>query len=211
MDYKSGGSTQFELLSIYHGLQLQLVVYLNAGLELMKKKHPEKEVHPGGIFYYHMDDPFVDMTEEKSEEQIFEEILSKLKLDGLVNAAPEVIDAMEHDLEGNSVILPVGRKKDGSLRSGSHAVNEEEFQTISNYVNQKIQKLGTEILKGDIEVSPYKTEKREACSYCPYHGVCGFDERMEGFSYRKLKRFDSDTDIIAEMRKEAAHGDDVDL
>lgn len=211
MDYKSGGSTQFELLSIYHGLQLQLVVYLNAGLELMKKKHPEKEVHPGGIFYYHMDDPFVDMTEEKSEEQIFEEILSKLKLDGLVNAAPEVIDAMEHDLEGNSVILPVGRKKDGSLRSGSHAVNEEEFQTISNYVNQKIQKLGTEILKGDIEVSPYKTEKKEACSYCPYHGVCGFDERMEGFSYRKLKRFDSDTDIIAEMRKEAAHGDDVDL
>ena len=57
----------------------------------------------------------------------------------------------------------------------------------------------------------YKTEKKEACSYCPYHGVCGFDERMEGFSYRKLKRFDSDTDIIAEMRKEAAHGDDVDL
>lgn len=210
MDYKSGGSTQFELLSIYHGLQLQLVVYLNAGLELMKKKYPNKNIHPGGIFYYHIDDPFVDASEEKSEEQIFEEILGKLKLDGLVNEEPFVIDAMEHDLEGSSVILPVGRKKDGSLRSGSHAVSEEQFSQISNYVNQKIETIGKEILDGNITVAPYKMEKKEACAYCPYHGVCGFDERMEGFSYRKLKQFDSDADIIAKMREEAEHGHDVD-
>ena len=210
MDYKSGGSTQFELLSIYHGLQLQLVVYLNAGLELMKKKYPDKEIHPGGIFYYHMDDPFVDASEEKTDEQIFEEILGELKLDGLVNAEPFVIDAMEHDLEGSSVILPVGRKKDGSLRSGSHAVSEEQFMEISNYVNQKIQTLGQEIVKGNIAVDPYKTDKREACSYCPYHGVCGFDERMRGFSYRKLKKYESDADILAKMREEAEHGRDVD-
>lgn len=210
MDYKTGGSTQFELLSIYHGLQLQLVVYLNAGLELMRRKYPDKKIHPGGIFYYHIDDPFVDMTEEKSEEAIFEEIIGKLKLDGLVNEKTEVIDAMDKDLEGTSSILPLGRKKDGSLRAGSHAVREDEFIQISNYVNQKIQKLGTDILKGDIEVSPYKLEKKEACAYCPYHGVCGFDEKMPGFSYRKLKKFDSDKEILAQMGKEKADGRNVD-
>lgn len=50
VDYKSGGSTQFELLSIYHGLQLQLVVYLNAGLELIQKRYPGKRCFRAGSF-----------------------------------------------------------------------------------------------------------------------------------------------------------------
>lgn len=66
---------------------------------------------PGGIFYYHMDDPYIDVSEERSEEEIFEEILGKLKMDGLVNAKTEVIDAMDRDLTGTSVVLPVGRKR----------------------------------------------------------------------------------------------------
>lgn len=39
IDYKSG-NTSFQLLSLYHGLQLQLVIYLNAAMELMKKNIP---------------------------------------------------------------------------------------------------------------------------------------------------------------------------
>ena len=210
MDYKSGGSTQFELLSIYHGLQLQLVVYLNAGLELMQKKYPGKEIHPGGIFYYHIDDPFVETAEEKSDEAIFEEILGKLKLDGLVSAKTEVLDAMDRDFEGTSTVLPVGRKKDGALRAGSHAVSEADFKEISSFVNAKIRELGTDMLSGDIDVSPYKLDKKDACSYCPYHGVCGFDEKMPGYSYRKLQKFDSDDEILAQMRKEEEDGRNVD-
>lgn len=210
VDYKSGGSTQFELLSIYHGLQLQLVVYLNAGLELMQKRYPGKKVLPGGIFYYHMDDPYIDLSEEKSDEQIFEEILGKLKLDGLVNAKTEVIDAMDRDLTGTSVVLPVGRKKDGSLKAGSHAVGEEEFNELSAFVHHKIGELGTDILGGNIDAAPYKLDKKEACAFCPYHGVCGFDEKMPGYSYRKLKKFDSDAEILAQMRKEEYDGRDMD-
>ena len=37
IDYKSGNTT-FSLLNFYYGLQLQLVVYMNAALELTKKK-----------------------------------------------------------------------------------------------------------------------------------------------------------------------------
>ena len=210
VDYKSGGSTQFELLSIYHGLQLQLVVYLNAGLELIQKRYPGKKVLPGGIFYYHMDDPYIDVSEERSEEEIFEEILGKLKMDGLVNAKTEVIDAMDRDLTGTSVVLPVGRKKDGSLKAGSHAVGQEEFGELSAFVHHKIAELGTDILAGNIDAAPYRLDKKEACAFCPYHGVCGFDEKMPGFSYRNLKKFDSDEEIFAQMRKEEFHGHDVD-
>lgn len=41
IDYKSG-NTGFELLSLYHGLKLQLVVYMNAAMELFAKQNPAK-------------------------------------------------------------------------------------------------------------------------------------------------------------------------
>ena len=62
-DYKTGMKS-FEITAFYHGLQMQLPVYLNAALEIEqrktgKHKSGETEVVPAGIFYYRMQDPFV--------------------------------------------------------------------------------------------------------------------------------------------------------
>ena len=53
IDYKTGAKA-FQLGEMYHGLQLQLIVYLNAVMEMEEQKHPEKEIVPAGIFYYQM-------------------------------------------------------------------------------------------------------------------------------------------------------------
>lgn len=53
MDYKSG-STSFDLALLYHGLQLQLVVYMDAALKMQENRHPGKQAVPAGIFYYHI-------------------------------------------------------------------------------------------------------------------------------------------------------------
>lgn len=37
IDYKTG-NTSFDLLALYHGLQLQLMVYLDGALQVEKKK-----------------------------------------------------------------------------------------------------------------------------------------------------------------------------
>ena len=58
IDYKSG-NREFQLLSLYYGLQLQLVVYLNSAMELMRRKYPDREIIPGGMYYYHLDDPVI--------------------------------------------------------------------------------------------------------------------------------------------------------
>ena len=59
-----------------------------------------KEVIPAGIFYYRMQDPFV---EKESDDQVLEgRILRELRLDGLVNADEDVIMHLERDLVGNS-------------------------------------------------------------------------------------------------------------
>lgn len=59
IDYKSG-NTSFDLSSVYHGLQLQLLVYMNAACETEQKQHPECLVIPAGVLYYHIDDPLTE-------------------------------------------------------------------------------------------------------------------------------------------------------
>ena len=55
-DYKTGMKT-FDITAFYHGLQLQLPVYLNAAMDLEGRKTKAKEIVPAGIFYYRMQDP----------------------------------------------------------------------------------------------------------------------------------------------------------
>ncbi len=201
IDYKSG-NTSFSLLNLYHGLQLQLVVYLNAALELEAKKHPGKQALPAGIFYYHIDNPMVDGNGTESEEEIRHAVLEQLKPNGLVNESEEIYRAMDTDFSGSSSVIPVALKTDGSLKATSKTVGTEDFFAMSEHVNRTIVETGRRILAGDVSVSPYELANRTGCDYCPYHTVCGFDTRIPGFSYRKLETFENAKDILTRMQEE---------
>ena len=54
----------------------------------------------------------------------------------------------------------------------------------------KIQNLRREILEGNAQAAPYQMDKKEACTYCPYRGICGFDQKIPGFFYRRLKNLE---------------------
>ena len=43
IDYKTG-NTSFDLVYLYHGLQLQLMIYLDGALRVEQKKYPDKEI-----------------------------------------------------------------------------------------------------------------------------------------------------------------------
>ena len=66
IDYKSGG-TRFDLSALYYGLQLQLVVYLDAAMELVGRSNPGKKLEPAGIFYYNIQDPLVEKRTGQGE------------------------------------------------------------------------------------------------------------------------------------------------
>lgn len=202
IDYKSG-NTSFQFLNIYHGLQLQLVVYMNAAVELMEKRYPKKEVVPAGIFYYHVNDPMVETDQALSEEDLKKNILKQLKLNGLANDSREVIDSLDTSLDGavsvTSDVIPVGLNKDGSLKKNSKAMNTADFAALSSYVNETILHLGQRMLKGDIGVLPYALGDQTGCDYCAYRAICHFDRKVPGFDYRKLEEL-SDEEIIGKMR-----------
>lgn len=197
IDYKTGAKN-FSLSALYYGLQLQLAVYMNAAVELERRRQPWKKVVPAGIFYYKMKDPIVAKVDE---EELENAILSELRLDGFVNAEKEVIDHLDRDFSGNSLVIPVGKNKDTSLSKASKALPEEDFETISSYVKKTVSELEEKMRNGEIQVSPYEMGSITGCEYCDFRGICGFDEGIEGCSYRKLGKL-SDEEVLEQMRKE---------
>lgn len=185
VDYKSG-TTKFELLSLYYGLQLQLVVYMNAAMELIGKKNPDKEVIPAGMFYYHIEDPIVEGDRKMSEEEIYDKILEQLKVEGVISTEEEAYHAMDTELSGKSAVIPLSLNKDGEIRDNDKAVNREQFSLLSHYAEHVIQKNGQSMYRGDTSVRPYKLDKKSGCDYCPYRSVCGFDHRIDGYEMREL-------------------------
>lgn len=186
IDYKSGG-VSFDLAALYYGLQLQLVVYMDAAMELMERRNPEKEVVPAGVFYYHIDDPVVDGEEADTREEADRAALKKLRMDGLVNSEPGVISLMDREIETASDVIPVAMKNGLIQEPRSSVANRARFSALRKYVRGKLRQAGLEILDGRTEASPYKQGKRTACDYCPYHGVCGFDRNLPGYDFNRLR------------------------
>lgn len=189
IDYKSG-NRKFDLAALYYGLQLQLVVYMNAAMEMESRKHPDKEIVPAALLYYHIDDPTIETPVELTDEQINEQILAKLRMNGVVNSDPGVVERLDRYMQDKSVVIPVEKKKDGSFSARSGVLSREEMQLISSYVDAKIRSIGREILDGKIAANPYEKGNEEACTYCAYKKVCGFDGSIPGYEKRQLEDLD---------------------
>ncbi len=202
-DYKTGMKT-FDITSFYHGLQMQLPVYLNAALEAEKKKHPGKEVLPAGIFYYRIQDPFV--KREDSDQEVERSILKELRLDGLVNGSEDVVSHLEHDLSGSSVLFPIGRNKDGSLSRTSRALPPEAFRTVLEYTRAKEKELKEEMYDGEVQAAPYELGDATGCDYCACRDICGFDQRIEGYRFRKLEKYTLE-EAVEKMKEHVEGGD----
>ncbi len=186
IDYKSG-SKQFDLVALYYGLQLQLVVYMNAAMELEKKKHPNKEVVPAALLYYRVEDPSVETPVELSDEELDQEIQKQLRMSGVVNSDPYIVEKLDGEMEDKSDVIPVERKKDGSFSARSAVLDGEDLKTVSDYVSRKIAEIGREILDGKISLNPYEKGADNACTWCAFKKVCGFEAAMPGCEKRSLE------------------------
>lgn len=206
VDYKSG-MAEFDPVSFYYGLQLQLVVYLNAALEMEQRLHPERVAVPAGIFYYRMQDPVLEKEAGADEAAMRERLLKKLRPDGIINEDDEVLELLDHGFSGDSLVIPAGRKKDGSLKAASKTVTPEQFQTLSRFARRKLTQLGERMLGGEVAPDPYEADGRTPCDYCDYADVCGFDRKIPGSCPHRLEPFGKDEVWIRmeqELKQEAS-------
>lgn len=202
LDYKTG-SKAFDVVSLYHGLQLQLMVYMDAAVKKETKKHPGQEVIPAGIFYYRIKDPLVDKAEAGTVEDA---VLKELKPDGLINLQEDVLRHLDHRMEGDSLVVPVKYNKNGSLSKGSKAVPPEEFGIMVRHAVNKAKEVRRRILQGEVEAVPYRKGQDTGCDYCGYRDVCGFDVKIPGCAYREIDKMSREEAIRAMKAAEEERG-----
>ncbi len=205
IDYKSG-SKKFSLSDVYYGLQIQLIVYLDAILE-NKDKLKIDDAHPGGVFYFRLDDPMVE-SDNKNPESIEQEIMKKLKMDGIILKDIKVVKAIDNEIEEKkkSDIIPVSLKKDGDFGAYSSVLEEKEFMGIIKHVKNLIEEIAKEILKGNIKIQPFKKDKNIACEYCKYATICQFDKNFDNNTYRNIKNL-RDDEVIRKIKGEGGEED----
>ena len=196
IDYKTG-NTSFDLLALYHGLQLQLMIYLDGALQVEQKKYPDKEIVPAGIFYYNVKDPMIQEKIHADVESVSDQMLKKLKMNGLVQADDDVSFRIDNTLSS----IPVSVNKDGSFSRRSSVASRKQFDALGAYVRQKICDIRESILDGNAAVEPYELGKKNACTYCPYSTVCGFDRKIPGYEFHRLPSF-SENDLWKKIVKE---------
>ena len=204
IDFKSGKNS-FDIASVYYGLQLQLVVYMNVAMAMEKKLNPGKEVIPGAILYYHIKDPIVDANETGNDpESINKKIIGELISNGVISADEKVIGLLDKDMANGALesdVIHVKRKKTGGFYANSQVMEPDSYKMVSTYVSKKIREYGRRILDGDIEINPYVKGQRSACTYCHFRPICGFDMSTPGFQTRDLDKLNKD-DAMALIKEE---------
>lgn len=201
LDYKTG-SKAFDVVALYHGLQLQLMVYMDAAVKMTQKHYPDSEVIPAGVFYYRLNDPLVEKKVVGEEEEIWQKVLKELKVDGVMNLKDETLEHLDHCQVGESAVIPVKYNKNGSLSKNSKVASEQEFEVMMRHALGKVFKVHQKILSGEVAAFPYRRKQESGCDYCVYRHICGFDQKIPGYKYRDIFEM-TQSEVIAAMEADA--------
>lgn len=193
IDYKSSYKN-IDLNSVYSGLQIQLLTYLDAICS-------EEKIEPAGVLYFNLIDPVIKSKKDMTEEEIENEIRKKFKMQGLILADINVVKMMDKKLEsGQSNIIPayIGTKGDLSDRKTS-GVSRKQFNYLQKYMNVVIKQIASEILSGNINIYPYYKKKKTPCEYCEYKAICGFNTNTPNNKYNYISEMEKE-DVLENIK-----------
>jgi ATP-dependent helicase/nuclease subunit B len=175
VDYKSG-RRDLDPTQMYWGLQLQLMLYLKAAQSI------KPNAEPAGAFYFHIDDPLVEL-DSQIKEQAEVQIAQLLRLKGIVLSDVQVVKAMDRDGTTMKQVF----NKDGSLTAYAFAASLTEMHGLLKLARSNAERLASAMHKGNIAISPAQVNNLRACQYCDYAGICRWDARLPGAKPRFLK------------------------
>ena len=174
IDYKRGGR-ELALDAVYHGLSLQLPVYLAAAM----KKRGQKSA---GVYYFTLDEGIL-ATQSTDPNEIEKRRRGDFRLTGL---APDDIELLTAQSPNFSEVLNVRATKDGALYKGTLATDEGGFAALTARALAAAKGHLDAICDGRAEIAPARFRQQNPCAYCDWRGVCLFDERMDE---RRVRRF----------------------
>ena len=193
IDYKSSVKN-INLNKVVNGLQIQLITYLDSITKI-------EDVIPAGVLYFNLIEPMVKEKKNLTDEEIEQKIRNQFKMKGLILADVKVVRMMDNRLEvGTSDIVAAEITSKGNLSErGGNPITEEDFKNLQKEVRKITKEISREILKGKIDIKPYKEGKNTACAYCSYKSICRFNTNIKGNEYVKIKN-KKKKEILEEIR-----------
>lgn len=180
-DYKRS-STSFNWSKYFHGLDLQLPIYMLAA------RNAKDSIYRNviGAFFIPVEIPAPKTTMTKLEDN--KDIFSH-KAKGIFNG--EYFQQLDKNISsGWSKYFNFScTKGDGQYGnySNSGSIKPEDFNRVLDCTGKKITALAQKILSGKIDVSPYRLGTQSPCGNCEYFSVCRFDWQINEYNYLESK------------------------
>ena len=202
VDYKSGRK-QFRLNDVWHGMGLQMLLYLFS-LQKNGEARYHLPIEPAGVLYVPARDILVNADSRPTDAEILAEKARQLRRSGLVLNDEEVLQAMEHGRAPQ--YLPVKINRDGEY-AGDALATAAQLGQLSDYVDRLLTDMARELRAGSIAADPwFKSESDNTCLYCEYFSACHFEGRPGDWRHREKFKEPEFWDRIA--RSGAAGGGD---
>lgn len=171
VDYKTSKSIEIDKDIMKFGLSLQLPSYLY----LIKHSSTfDKNVRIVGLYIQHIinyDNKYRDINTQLTQNK--EE---SMKLDGISSIDPDRLSMLDISLNSSSkseTIKGISINKDGSLKKSTKLYSDEQFDDLSNLVEENIKIAGNTIISGDFSINPKQIDKvNKSCEYCKYAAIC---------------------------------------
>jgi len=176
IDYKPGNDRRLDLVSVLHGLELQLVGYLLA-LQSMGESLAGRPIRPVGAFYAALRTPYKSVGGPQVATGDADELARRHKLRGTFDA--EALPLLDAELGPGaySSVVQVQIKKDGEIgnEKSSDLVRAESFPDVLEHARRRIGELADALLDGRIDVKPYMLKNTTPCAWCDFRSVCRFE------------------------------------
>ena len=175
IDFKLGGKA-LSLAGVYHGLQLQLPVYLGAAMQ-------KSGARSAGVYYFNLDEGIVDaQTTDKHEIEKLRG--SDFRMTGLLPEDKDLLTDMAPDPEK---VFYGQFTKDKKPYASVPCADDVNFRRLVNHTLKMAQMQIDAIRMGQAAASPANFANREPCAYCDWRASCLFDQKIDAKNVRRMK------------------------
>lgn len=176
IDYKRGGRA-LELDGVYHGLSLQLPVYLAAAMR-------QRGRQSAGVYYFTLDEGIIAM-QDTDKSAVEAERRKSFRLDGLLCDDVNVLTAQSPNFQE---VLNARFTKGGIPFKDVAAAGPSGFQALTDHALRRAGEWLDDMRGGGAAVAPARFRERMPCAWCDLRPACLFDERLDADRVRRFKK-----------------------
>ncbi len=189
IDYKTG-QKKFDYTDVYYGMDIQLLVYLDALVKM------NKNAHHAGALYLQIKSPVAEFKNHPDDDKVNENLAKDSVMTGIIADDSHVIEAY-----------------DSNTANISNKASLTQFRLLSDYIRRGICTSANSLSDGEIQINPYYKSQPDktpdSCEYCPYGSICAIGS-AENAQIRYLEKISKKT-IWSEIKTTGeVNGDEMD-